>query len=71
VEESEADLEHFEKWLTAITARDCFEASAGQHPRRALECHDARITEHQAGDGLVISRARVVWCRYSGEVASR
>jgi hypothetical protein len=28
VEESEADLERFEKWLTAMTAHDCFQAPA-------------------------------------------
>jgi membrane protein implicated in regulation of membrane protease activity len=37
----------------------------------AFECHDARITAQQVGNGLVISRARVVCCRHSGELPSR
>ena len=62
VEESEADLERFETWLTALTAGVCFQAPACSI-RGALECHDARITEHQAGNELVITPARVVCCR--------
>lgn len=42
VEESEADLERFEKWLTAISARDYFDASAGVEARAAVQrCRDA------------------------------
>jgi hypothetical protein len=37
VEESEADLERFEKWLAAITARDYFEAAAGSTARAAVQ----------------------------------
>jgi Protein ChrB, N-terminal len=42
VEESEADLERFEKWLAAITARDYFHAPAGGTARAAVQqCRDA------------------------------
>lgn len=42
VEESEADLERFEKWLAAITARDYFRAPAGVAARAAVQqCRDA------------------------------
>jgi hypothetical protein len=42
VEESEADLERFEKWLAAITARDYFQAAAGSTARAAVQqCRDA------------------------------
>ena len=42
VEESEADLERFEKWLAAITARDYFHAPAGVSARAAVQqCRDA------------------------------
>jgi Protein ChrB, N-terminal len=42
VEESEADLERFEKWLAAITARDYFHAPAGVAARIAVQqCRDA------------------------------
>jgi len=42
VEESEADLERFEKWLAAISARDYFDASAGVEARAAVRrCRDA------------------------------
>ena len=42
VEESEADLERFEKWLAAISARDYFDAPAGVEARAAVQrCRDA------------------------------
>ena len=42
VEESEADLERFEKWLTAINDRDYFQAPAGAAARMAVQgCRDA------------------------------
>jgi hypothetical protein len=42
VEESEADLERFEKWLSAITARDYFQAAAGSAAKAAVQqCRDA------------------------------
>jgi Protein ChrB, N-terminal len=42
VEESEADLERFEKWLAAITARDYFGAPGGRAARAAVQqCRDA------------------------------
>jgi len=42
VEESEADLERFEKWLAAITARDYFHADGGAAARAAVQqCRDA------------------------------
>jgi hypothetical protein len=42
VEESEADLERFEKWLAAITARDYFRAAAGVAARAAVQqCRNA------------------------------
>jgi hypothetical protein len=42
VEESEADLERFEKWLTSISARDHFHAAGGQAARDAVQaCRDA------------------------------
>jgi hypothetical protein len=42
VVESEADLERFEKWLAAITARDYFHAAAGSTARAAVQqCRDA------------------------------
>jgi hypothetical protein len=42
VEESEADLERFEKWLAAITARDHFHAAGGAAARAAVQqCRDA------------------------------
>jgi len=42
VEESEADLERFEKWLAAITARDYFHAPGGAAARAAVQqCRDA------------------------------
>jgi len=37
VEESEADLERFSKWLAKITARDYFAAGGGQAARQAVE----------------------------------
>ena len=36
VEESEADLERFEKWLTAIANRDYFDAPGGDEARAAV-----------------------------------
>jgi hypothetical protein len=42
VEESEADLERFEKWLAAITARDYFGAPAGAAARR--RCNSVATT---------------------------
>lgn len=42
VEESEADLERFEKWLTAIADRDYFHAPGGQAAREIVqECRNA------------------------------
>jgi hypothetical protein len=42
VEESEADLERFEKWLAAIAARDYFRAAGGSTARAAVQqCRDA------------------------------
>ena len=41
VEESEADLERFEKWLASIAARDYFRAGGGQAARDAVQaCRD-------------------------------
>jgi uncharacterized protein YdbL (DUF1318 family) len=58
VEESEADLERFEKWLAKIAARDYFAASGGPAARQAVEhCRaalaafeDAAITAQAADD---------------------
>jgi hypothetical protein len=42
VEESEADLERFDKWLASIKARDHFAAAGGQAARDAVQaCHEA------------------------------
>jgi hypothetical protein len=42
VEESEADLERFEKWLASITARDYFGAPGGTAARAAVQqCREA------------------------------
>jgi hypothetical protein len=42
VEESEADLERYERWLTAIADRDYFDAPAGDEARAAVQrCRDA------------------------------
>ena len=42
VEESEADLERFEKWMAAIADRDYFEAAGGAVARSAVQrCRDA------------------------------
>jgi hypothetical protein len=42
VEESEADLERFDKWLASISARDYFAAPGGQAARDAVRaCHVA------------------------------
>jgi hypothetical protein len=42
VEESEADLERFEKWLASITARDYFGAPGGTAARAAVQqCGEA------------------------------
>jgi hypothetical protein len=42
VEESEADLERFEKWLASIAARDYFLAGGGQAAREAVQaCREA------------------------------
>ncbi|MGW6606143.1 Chromate resistance protein ChrB [Streptomyces sp. NPDC055036] len=38
VEESEADLERFEKWLAKIASRDYFDAPGGTAAREAVEC---------------------------------
>ena len=38
VEESEADLERFDKWLAKIAARDYFAAGGGLAARQAVEC---------------------------------
>lgn len=45
VEESEVDLDRFERWLAAITARDYFAASGRQVAREAVErCRQALST---------------------------
>jgi hypothetical protein len=42
VEESEADLERFEKWLTTIASRDYFDAPGGDEARAAVQrCREA------------------------------
>jgi hypothetical protein len=42
VEESEADLERFDKWLASIAARDYFDAAGGQAARDAIQaCREA------------------------------
>jgi hypothetical protein len=42
VEESEADLERFEKWLTAIANRDYFDAPGGDEARAGMQrCREA------------------------------
>jgi hypothetical protein len=63
VEESEADLERFKKWLAAITARDYFNAPAGVAARAAVQqCSDALARFEAAalvaefGDGETDSR---------------
>lgn len=58
VEESEADLDRFAKWLAKITARDYFAAPGGPAARRAVEqCRtalaafeDAAIAAQAGGD---------------------
>jgi hypothetical protein len=58
VEESEADLERFDKWLAKIAARDYFAASGGLAARQAVEhCRsalaafeDAAIVAQAGGD---------------------
>ena len=58
VEESEADLERFDKWLAKIAARDYFAARGGPAARQAVEhCHaalaafeDAAIAAQAGGD---------------------
>lgn len=45
VEESEADLERFEKWLTTIDSRDYFQARGGAAARSAVQdCREALAT---------------------------
>jgi hypothetical protein len=45
VEESEADLERFERWLALIAARDYFAAPGGQAARDAVQaCREAFTT---------------------------
>ncbi|MGW6195540.1 Chromate resistance protein ChrB [Kribbella sp. NPDC055110] len=42
VEESEADLERFERWMASIEARDYFAAAGGQAARKAVDkCRSA------------------------------
>lgn len=49
VEESEADLERFDRWLAAIAARDYFDAAGGAAARSAVEgCRTALATFEQA-----------------------
>lgn len=57
VEESEADLDRFEKWLAKIAARDYFAASGGpaarqavEHCRAALAAFEDAAIAAQAGD---------------------
>lgn len=63
VEESEADLERFEKWVAAIAARDYFQAPGGAAARSAVQqCRDALAAFEAAalaaefGDGETDSR---------------
>lgn len=56
VEESEADLARFDRWLESITARDYFGATGYQAARAALEaCRDA-LTRFEAA-ALVVDNA--------------
>jgi hypothetical protein len=64
VEESEADLERFEKWLAAIADRDYFDAAAGAEARSAVQrCRDALAAfelaalaaDHTDSDGVGIA----------------
>ncbi|MEU7899870.1 Chromate resistance protein ChrB [Nonomuraea sp. NPDC049152] len=49
VEESEADLERFARWLSAIEARDYFQAAGGDAARAAVQdCRTALATFEQA-----------------------
>jgi hypothetical protein len=48
VEESEADLERFERWLAKIAARDYFEAPGGADARAAVERCRQALAEFEA-----------------------
>lgn len=48
VEESEADLERFERWMASITARDYFSAAGGQAARDAIEQCRAAFSAFEA-----------------------
>ena len=48
VEESEADLERFEKWLAAIAARDYFNSPGGQAARDAVQACRSAFTAFEA-----------------------
>ncbi|GAB3434071.1 Chromate resistance protein ChrB [Flindersiella endophytica] len=48
VEESEADLERFERWLAKIAARDYFDARGGAEAREAVERCRQALAEFEA-----------------------
>ena len=48
VEESEADLERFERWMASIAARDYFAAAGGQAAREAIDKCRAAFTAFEA-----------------------
>jgi hypothetical protein len=64
VEESEADLDRFEKWLAKIAARDYFAAPGGPAAHQAVEhCRvalaafeDAAIAVQAGGDHVPAAR---------------
>jgi hypothetical protein len=57
VEESEADLERFDKWLAKIAARDYFAAAGGQAAREAVErCRAALAVFEDAAIAAQVGR---------------
>jgi hypothetical protein len=69
VEESEADLERFDKWLAKIASRDYFAASGGpaarqavEHCRTALAAFEDAAIAAQAGGATSPPPARVRSC---------
>ena len=55
VEESEADLERFDKWLAKIAARDYFAAGGGLAARQAVECCRAALAAFE--DAAIAAQA--------------